>query len=289
MSNIFTRTYRVRYSEINVNGRLSPADFARYIIDTAYDWGEILSLGDKVSAELGLYWVIRETEIQFFEPLHFMDEFDFTIWMLDWKRVRGTRAFVVKQKRTGAMAAQGVQQIACMDVQTQRPVSPPEALINNFRQDMPPEIPSQRFPKIPILPEKAITLQIKVTWPDLDILDMVNNAVYIAYAEEAVTQAFATFGWSPSEMKTNGLARVIRRLHIQYHTPAVWGDTLNVNVYSLRLEKTGGSLAVGMSRASDLAPIASCILDWGLIDRDRGDARSLPESLVNELNNTVEI
>ena len=217
-----------------------------------------------------------------------MDEFDFTIWMLDWKRVRGTRAFVVKHKNNGATIAQGVQQIACMDRKTQRPISPPEDLINNFRLDLPQAMPSQRFPKIPFLPEKSITLQLKVAWQDLDILDMVNNAVYIAYADEAITQSFATFGWSPMELKTHGLARWVRRLHIQYHMPAMWGDTLNITTFSLKLDNMGGSLCVGMTRASDGASIASCILDWGLIDSGSGEVRSLPESLANALKNTVE-
>jgi len=287
MSKIFTRTYRARYSEINPNGQLTPTDFARYIIDAAYDWGEILGLGEKVSEELGLYWVIRETEIQFFGSLHFMDEFDFTIWMLDWKRVRGTRAFVVKRKNQGATIAQGVQQIACLDRKTQRPVSPPVDLINNFRLDVPPELPSQRFPMISILPEKSLTLQLKVVWQDLDILDIVNNANYIAYADEAVTQSFASFGWSPMELKTHGLARVIRRLHIQYQMPAVWGDTLNMTIFSLKLDNMGGSLCVAMTRDSDGASIASCILDWGLLDRGSGYMHSLPESLANALKNTV--
>jgi len=250
MSKIFTRTYRARYSDINANEQLAPADFARYIVDTAYDWAEILGLGVKVSEELGLYWIVRETEIQFFESLHFMEEFDFTIWMVEWKRVRGTRAFVVKHKSNGVTIAQGVQQIACMDSNTQRPTSPPEDLINNFRVDAPQEVPSQRFPRIPALAEKSLTFQLKVAWQDVDTFDMVNNAVYIAYAEEAVTQLFATAGWSPMELKTHRLARVIRRLHIQYQTPAVWGDTLNLTVFSLQLDAMRGSLYVDMRRAT---------------------------------------
>lgn len=285
MSKIFTRGYRVRYSEINPDGQLTPTDYARYIIDTAYDWGETLGLGDQISEELGLYWVIRETEIQFFGSLHFMEEFDFTIWMLAWKRVRGTRAFVVKDKNRGVTIAQGVQQIACMDSKTQRPVSPPEDLINNFRLDAPLDMPSQRFPKTPVSPEKSFTLQQKVAWQDLDLLDMVNNAVYIAYAEEAVTQLFARFGWSPNELKARGLARLVRRLHIQYQMPAMWGDMLNITIFSLKQDITGGSLCASMTRASDGVSIASCILDWGLIDRGSGEMHPLPEPLVNALKN----
>ena len=287
MSKIYTRTYRARYSDINADGQLAPADTARYILDTAYAWGETLGLGDRVSEELGLYWVIRETEIQFFGRLRFMEEFDFTIWMLDWKRVRGTRAFIVSHKNTGATVAQGVQQIACMDRVTQRPVSPPEHLIHNFRLDTPREIPSQRFPKIPAWPESSHTLQLKVAWQDVDILDMVNNAVYIAYAEEAAAQLFATLGWPPSELKAHGLARLLRRLHIQYQQPAVWGDWLDVAIFSLKLDGAGGSLFAGMRRLSDGTSIASCILDWRLIERGSGEERPAPETLVKALQNSL--
>lgn len=288
MSKIFTRMYRARYSDINADGLLAPADYARYIIDTAYDWGESQGLGNRVSEELGLYWIVLETEIQFFGSLHFQEEFDFTIWMLDWKRVRGTRAFVVKHKNKGVTIAQGVQQIACMDSKTQRPIGPPEDLMNNFRLGIPPEIPSQRFPKISVLSEKTLTLEHKVAWQDLDILDMVNNCMYITYAEEALTQLFASSGWSPIELKTHGLARLVRRLHIQYQMPATWGDTLNLTISSLKLDDMGGSIYVGMTRESDGTSIASCVLDWGLIDRGSGGAHRLPESLVNSLKNTLE-
>jgi len=287
MSKIFTKTYRTRYSDINANGLLDPADFARYIIDTAYDWGERLGLGYTVSNELGLYWVIRENEIHFFEPLQFMEEFDFTIWMLEWKRVRGTRAYEMKRKRDGVLIAHGVQKVVSLDINTQRLVSPPEEILKNFRLDNPTEIPSQPFPRISTIPEKALTFQQKVAWQDLDTLDMVNNAVYISYAEEAVLQALAAYGWSPSEGKLSGFKMIINRVHIQYKVPAVWGDTLDMTIFPLNQNDTGGSFFVGMARASDGVTISSCILDWSMAHVESMEQRSLPDSLKNHLENVI--
>jgi YbgC/YbaW family acyl-CoA thioester hydrolase len=287
MSKILTRTYRPRYAEINADGWLAPADYARYILDTAYAWGESLGLGEADSTELGLYWVIRETEISFFSPLRFQEDFDFTIWMLDWKRVRGTRAFVLKRKDTRAAIAQGVQQIACMDIRTQRPASPPEHLIDNFRLDAPAEMPSTRFPRVPPPPAESLTLKRAVAWADLDTLEIVNNAVYIAYAEDALAQLFAACGWSPPELKAHGLSRWVRRLHIQYHAPAVWGDRLSLTAYTLALDPAGGSLCVAMTRLADGAPIATCILDWALIDRAGFAPHPLPASLAAALKPTL--
>jgi YbgC/YbaW family acyl-CoA thioester hydrolase len=268
MSKIFTKTYCPRYSDINANGLLDPAACARYIIDTAYDWGEKLGLGYTVSDELGLYWVIRETEIHLFEPLHFMEEFDFTIWMVEWKRVRGRRAFEMKRKSDGALIAHGVQKPVCLDVKTQRLITPPEVLLKNFRLEDPREIPSQRFPKVSAVPETALTFQQKVAWQDVDMLDIVNNATYISYAEEAAMQVLAANGRSPLELKARGMAMGINRVHIQYKVPAVWGDTLDMITFPLKQDDVGGSLYIGMTRASDGESIANCILDWGLIGRD---------------------
>ena len=174
-----------------------------------------------------------------------------------------------------------------MDKKTQRPVSPPMNIIDNFLLGAGREIPAQRFPKIPATPEGSLTLQIKVAWQDVDILEMVNNAVYIAYAEEAAAQLLSASGWSPVELKKHGLALGIHRLHIQYQMPAVWGDTLNTTIFSLKLGKRGGSFCVSMKRASDGAPIACCILDWGLIDHGSAEAHPLPESLSNNLKESL--
>ena len=110
--------------------------------------------------------------------------FDFTIWMVNWQRVRGTRCFELKLKDSGEIVAQGSQHIVCMDVRTQRPASPPEDTINNFRLDEPRVFPFERFPKV-APSETAFVSQRVVEWQDLDALEHVNNAMYVTYAEEA--------------------------------------------------------------------------------------------------------
>ncbi len=46
----------------------------------------------------------------------------------------------------------------------------------------------------------------------------------------------------------------------------------------LNLNETGGSRYVGVTRA-DGSPVAECILDWELVDRQSGEARFLPNEL----------
>jgi YbgC/YbaW family acyl-CoA thioester hydrolase len=277
MSKIFTRTFRVRWGELDPSGTVGPANYLRYLSETAWDWGEVVGLGVSDSQTLSLFWVIRETEIHFLRPLHHNDLFDFTIWLAKWQRVRGTRCFELKLKASGDVIARGTQQVVCMDTKTSRPVSLTEDVIDRFRLEDPRVFPSERFPKV-TAPVNPFAMQRQVESMDLDAYDHVNNAIYIDYAEEAAAQDFSVRGWSPIKLAEADLSLAIRRVQILYSSQAMWGETLNISTYMLEIKETGGSRYVGMTRA-DGSPVAECIMDWELVDGKSGEAQSLPDEL----------
>ncbi len=277
MSKIFTRTFRVRWGELDPSGTVSPANYLRYLIETAWDWGDAVGLGVNDSQALGMFWLIRETEIHFLRTLRHNDTFNFTIWLAKWQRVRGTRCFELKLKENGDVIAQGTQQVVCMDAKSGRPASPPEDLIEKLRSESPRVFPFERFPKITSVEIPHIT-QRQVEWMDLDVYEHVNNSVYINYAEEATTQAFSARGWSPIKLAEANLTIATRRLYIQYLSLAMWGETLNISTHLLEVKDSGGSRYVGTTRA-DGSPVTECIIDWELVDRKSGEARPLPAGL----------
>lgn len=277
MSKIFTRTFRVRWGELDSSGTVSPANYLHYLIETAWDWGVAVGWGLKYSQNPDVFWVIRETEIRFFHPLRHNDVFDFTIWMVNWQRVRGTRCFELTFKESGDVIAQGTQQIVYMDANTGRPMNLPEEEIAKFRLENPRVFPFERFPKIAPA-EKPCTMQRQVEWMDLDVYEHVNNGVYVNYAEEAAAQDFSARGWLPEKLAKANLTVATRRIHIQYLSIAGWGDRLNVSTHMLEANDTGGSRYVGMTRA-DGSPVAECIIDWELVDRKSGEAQPLPAEL----------
>jgi acyl-CoA thioesterase FadM len=99
--------------------------------------------------------------------------------------------------------------------------------------------------------------------------------MYVTFAEEACAQRLAAQGWSPLRLAEQGLGFATRRAHIQYLSPAVWGELLSISTSVLSLTETGGSCYVGMTRA-DGSQVAECILDWVLVDRQSGEERGLP-------------
>jgi YbgC/YbaW family acyl-CoA thioester hydrolase len=275
MSKIFTRTFRVRWGELDPSGTVSPANHLRYLIETAWDWGTAIGWDADYSQNPDVFWLIRETEIRFLRPLRHNDVFDFTIWLANWQRVRGTRCFELRLKENGDVIAQGTQQIVYMDAKTGRPKNMPDERIDTFRMEDPRVFPFERFPKI--LPvETANTTQRRVESMDLDVYDHVNNAIYVDYVNEAVVQDFSARGWTPARLTEAGLGVVTRRVHIQYSSIAAWGETLNIFTHVFKLNDTGGSSYVCMARA-DGSIVAECIMDWELIDRQSGEARLLPD------------
>ncbi len=277
MSKIFTRTFRVRWGELDASGTVSPANYLRYLVETAWDWGVAAGMDANYSQNPDVFWVIRETEIRFLRPLRHNDDFEFTIWMVNWQRVRGTRCFEVTRKDGGEVIAQGTQHIVYMDAKTGRPMNLPEAEADKFRLEDPRVFPFERFPKIS--PAKApYIMQRQVEWMDLDSYEHVNNVIYVNYAEEAAAQDFSARGWSPAKLAEAGLGVVTRRVHIQYLSLAIWGEMLNISTHPLEVNDTGGSRYVGMTHA-DGSLVAECIMDWELVDRKSGEAQPLPEEL----------
>ena len=277
MSKIFTRSFRVRWGELDPSGVVSPGNYLRYLIETAWDWGTAMGWDSNYSQNPDVFWVIRETEIRFMGSLRHNDEFVFTIWMVHWQRVRGTRCFEVTRKGNGEVIAQGTQQVVFMDANTGRPKTLPDEAVERFQLENPRAFSYEKFPKVAPA-ENPFVMQRQVEWMDLDVYEHVNNVIYVNYAEEVAAQEMSARGWSPIKLVEAGLSVVTKRVHIQYGSIAEWGELLTVSTHHLNIHETGGSRYVSVTRA-DGSSVTECILDWELVDRASGEARSLPDSL----------
>jgi len=277
MSKIFTRTFRARWAELDPSGTVSPANYLRYVVETAWDWGVAIGWDANYSRDPDVFWLIREADIRFLSSLRHNDVFDLTIWLVSWQKVRGTRCFEITRKDDGEVVAQGTQQIVCVDAKTGRPTNPPNDINESLAIENPRIFPFERFPKVAPVENPSVTQRL-VEWMDLDSYGHVNNVTYINYAEEALAQEFSAQGWSPLKLAEAGLSAVAKRVHIQYLSVAEWGQTLNISTHVLSIHETGGSRYFGITRA-DGTIVAECILDWALVDRASGEARPLPAGL----------
>jgi acyl-CoA thioesterase FadM len=76
-------------------------------------------------------------------------------------------------------------------------------------------------------------------------------------------------------------------VHIQYRSPAAWGEKLSVATGLVELKSTGGTWYIDMERQADREPIARCLLEWSVTDRGGNQAMDLPEALFGALKDKV--
>ena len=289
MNKPFSRTFRVRWSELNARGHVDLAGYFHYIVETAWDWGAANGLSIVESEKLGFAWVMRETEINILRPLLPNEIFEFTIWLYKWRRVRGTRFFELRIKENDEVVAQGAQQVVSLDSNNMRPSPPPQDIMDNFLIENPRELEKGIIPKFDIQEEKVFATQREVEWRDLDTLDHVNNAVYAEYVEDAIALALDSVGWTPEKFKSQGLNIVYDRAHMKYLSSAIWGDELDVTTSLVKLKDTGGAFFVKIKRSADSEPIIECIVEWTLTERSSGEKQNLPKSLFHSLNERVAV
>ena len=289
MAKYFTKTFQVGWTEMDADGRVGISEYFRYVVETAWAWGAANGLGMAESEAAGLAWVIRETELSLISPLRAGDTFGLTIWLEEWRRVRGLRAFEIVTEIEGRLVAQGVQEIVVLDSRSLRPVAAPEHLIDNIRMENPRIIPRRGLPEGVPAGQAAFVTQRVVEWRDLDSQQHVNNSIYPAYAQEAATRALAGMGWPPSRLNAEGLAIAIRRVHVQHQMPASWGEQLDNAANLVDLKPTGGTWYVTMERSSDREPIARCALEWSLVDQQNGEDREFSPELLGELKKKLAV
>ena len=284
MSKIFTRNFRSRFSEVDAFGRVGSAHILRYFIETAWDWGASEDINLQQSQKLDLLWLVREMEFETYQPLRYDESFSITLWMMEWRRVRGSRGFELHSAENNALLMRGVNQVALLDPETLRPIPGPQELIDRFRLENPQNIPYQRFPRFPEPPEGAYRTVCQVEWRDLDVYRHVNNAVYADYMEEAAMQALAEAGWPVARLLEAGLAVENRHFHIQFQEPALWGERLDILTWVSDLSESGGQRWTAITRQSNQAPIAAQRTTWQVSDLQSGAAQALPEELRRSLS-----
>jgi YbgC/YbaW family acyl-CoA thioester hydrolase len=109
---------------------------------------------------------------------------------------------------------------------------------------------------------------------ELDVNNHVNHANYLNYLEHARLEFLKDGGFNFLDFLDRGYSIVVRKVTIQYHSPAFLDDTLIITTYPVARKVTSGTLKQEVVREEML--ICSAEVNWVCLN-DHGRPSKLPD------------
>jgi acyl-CoA thioester hydrolase len=280
-----TSNFPVRFYECDAYSHVNNSNYVRYMQEAAFAASAAAGYDDNRYHEMGVIWLIRDTEVEYLKPLRYGDTASVTTWVGDFRRVRSRRMYEIHSQDGNGLLARGSTDWVLLDRDTFRPVTIPEEMKAAFFPEGPPEEaqPREPFPKAPPPPPGAVTIRRKVAWEDVDPARHVNNAKYFTYIEVAGIQASARHGVLMSDFLEQGYGSVARKTRIEYKQQLLLGEDLEITTFLAEVRTASATRYFFLRRASDQALVAQAYVIWVYIDINTGKPVRFPQEARDKL------
>ena len=270
---VFERTFRVRYYECDASGHLNHINYLRYMETAAMEASAAVGYDQAKYDEMKRLWLVRGTEVEYLAPLYSGEQVAVRTWVERFRRVQSRRRYEFVRERDGIVAAQGYTDWAFLHHETHRPTPIPAEMRAAFMPDgQSDDLPRLgKFPQPPPEPAGTFRLRQKIEWRDIDPTHHVNNAIYLAYMENAGMGVLADNGWSMQRCWDEGFSLVARRYNIDYRGQARLGDELEISTWLSDAKRATAVRHYKITRVSDgtLVTRGRCLWVWIDIENQR--------------------
>ncbi len=277
---IHERTFRVRHYECDAYGHVNNTNYLRYMQEAAFDASAAAGYDLARYAAMGHHWLVRETEIEYLTPLRYGDSVRVKTWVEDFHRVRSRRAYELYRAGDGELAARGTTDWVFIDDQTGRAARIPPEMAATFLPDgaEPAAGPRRQWPAPPPPPAGRFAMRRKVMWQDVDPVGHVNNAQYLNYISDCGFEVAEAYGWPASRMQSAGFGILVRRHRIEYRTPALLGDELEVATWAYHMRRATASRVYTITRLADGAAVARADVFYAWVNLSTGLPSRIPDN-----------
>jgi acyl-CoA thioester hydrolase len=126
---------------------------------------------------------------------------------------------------------------------------------------------------------RCFTTRWRVRSYELDSNGHVNNAIYLAYAEEVAALHAEVLGFGRAWTQAQGRAWVVRKHDIIYHRPADYGDELDLTTVVTAMRGARATRATSI-RLSTGPLLAEAVTEWVWVRTSDGRPTRLPPELI---------
>ena len=276
------RTFRIRHYECDAYENVYYTNYLRYMQETAMDASAAAGFGAEWYASRGFVWLVRDTEIEYIEPLRYGDTVRVKTWVRNMRQALSKRAYELYRERDDAIVARAHTDWAFIELATGRPARITQEFRDAFfPEGAPPEEGRERFPTPPVAPHGAYTQRRRVEWRDIDPAQHVNNSVYLAYSEDCAVEASTACGWTPSRLRELGVSLEIARCRIEYRTPAVLNDELTVTTWLSDVQSNRATRYFSLDRNG--TSLSRAFAEMRCIDYLTREARDFPNGYLTAI------
>ena len=203
---------RVRYSEVDSQGKLTWLSLMDYFQDCSVFQSELLQIGVDYLAKNHQAWVLTSWQICMDEMPKLADKVTTQTWAYAMKGFYGYRNFCMNNE-CGKRLAYANSIWALMDTQTGRPIKVTDDMVQLY--GMEPQLPMECDGRKIAVPEKCVDQEAFVVPAYfMDTNHHMNNSHYVEVA----------LGYVPENF-------VIRQIRVEYRKAALCGDTMIPKVH----------------------------------------------------------
>lgn len=133
---VFQIRKRVEWRDIDTVGHVNNAAYFSYFEDVSTQVGRRFQWSMARMLQAGFAIVLRRLRVLYLQPALLDDEVDVACWLSGSKRATVTRHYSITRSGDGALLARGLGTLVCLDLRTMRPIRFPQALVDDFRDNM---------------------------------------------------------------------------------------------------------------------------------------------------------
>ena len=281
---VHERTFRIRHYECDAYGHVNNTNYLRYMQEAAFDASAAAGYSPARYEQMGQHWLVRETEVEYLNPLRYGDSVVVRTWVEDFRRVRSRRAYELRVDASGELAARGATDWVYVDSATGQPARIPSDLIAAFFPEGAPASapPRPPFPELPAPPPGMFVMPRKVQWQDIDTAGHVNNAQYLAFISDCAFEVATAHGWPAARMLAAGMGIVVRRHHIEYRQQARMDERLEVATWLYGARRATVNRAFRITRAADGALMAQAHVKYVWINLASGQPMRISDEIMRD-------
>jgi len=278
---MYSRPFRVRWQECDAFGVVNTINYLYYMQETAMAHSVELGYTADHWLQRGIAWVIRETEIEYLNPLKYGDTVEISMRMGDLRRTSAARFYELHLDGADELVARARSEWVAIGIDTMRPMPIPEDVIADYFTEPTADKPSprKRFPKGPSPPAEMFRSFKTVEWRDLDLQRHVNNATYLSYMETASVEAVEKLGLTLLSLFERNIGVVPQWSHVLYQGQAAVSDELEITTYVSEVGKSSYLAHYAVTRLGDGAVLTRGHTRWVWIDLVAQRPRAIPSIL----------